>query len=131
MFPCFLKVVSVLYGFGVVSMVFRVFSWFLWLFGLSWCSWKVHGRFVVFLGSCCTIMKYGEIMFHNLFFSSDSNKKCDCKRCFYQTYSNPVNAIVSFCGNSTEVFLRVNFQKAPGLMFFLWKINFNQKYKIL
>ena len=54
-----------------------------------------------------------------LFFSSDSNKKCDCKRCFYQTYSNPVNAIVSFCGNSTEVFLRVNFQTAPGLMFFI------------
>ena len=82
-------------------------------------SWKFHGRLVVFLGSSCTIMKYGEMMFYNLFFSSDSNKKCDCKRCFYQTYSNPVNAIVSFCGNSTEVFLRVNFQTAPGLMFFI------------
>ena len=105
------------HGFQCIFIVFLVIWFVSMVFKVG--SWKFHGRLVVFLGSSCTIVKYGEMMFYNMYFSSDSNERCDCKRCFYQTYSNPVNAIVSFCGNSTEVFLRVNFQTAPGLMFFI------------
>lgn len=55
---------------------FHGFSGFFWVSVTFWfvsmvfmvTSWWVHGRFVIFLGSCCTIMKYGEMMFYNLFF---------------------------------------------------------------
>ena len=84
-FPWYFKVV---FGFGVVSMAFQgsfmflvrfhsfqgifMVSMPLWFVSMVFKvgSWQVPGRFVVHAvhGSCCTIMKYGDMMFYNLFF---------------------------------------------------------------